>query len=354
MGCLQRSVEMPMFDYEKLLFGALQEHKHIWILKATGLGITEFFLRYIAWKCLFNDDLKGSHICLITGPRIELAITLIDRLKKLFHKLNVYSENKETVLILNQVRIEAFPSHHLNTMRGLPHVSFILLDEGDFLPKGEQQEVRDVIERYIGKSNPHIVLVSTPNSPTSLFAQIDKEDPSIYYKLKLDYTFGLGKIYTPEEIEEAKKSISFPREYDLQFLGLLGNTFHSNDIQRAIELGSRYDSDLVQQSTQKVLGIDPGWGSSAFGLCLLEFVDGVIHVRLAHQEYDRNQNICQVSFFGLDFYRMAITLVNLIPFVIYQGLLLIVLSLILLQVLIPLVASDLVYVFVGRGRSRQL
>jgi hypothetical protein len=45
-------------------------------------------------------------------------------------------------------------------MRGLPNVSFILLDEADFFPPGQQQQAdaRDVSERYIAKSNPYIVM----------------------------------------------------------------------------------------------------------------------------------------------------------------------------------------------------
>jgi hypothetical protein len=38
-------------------------------------------------------------------------------------------------------------------MRGLPNVSFTLLDEADFFPPGQQQDARDVSERYIAKSN---------------------------------------------------------------------------------------------------------------------------------------------------------------------------------------------------------
>jgi hypothetical protein len=34
--------------------------------------------------CLRDDKLKGSQVCIITGPRIDLAITLIKRLKGLF------------------------------------------------------------------------------------------------------------------------------------------------------------------------------------------------------------------------------------------------------------------------------
>jgi late competence protein required for DNA uptake (superfamily II DNA/RNA helicase) len=113
-------------------------------------------------------------MCIVTGPRIDLAIVLIDRMKKLFAGISANGlvtkfDTKETVIELNNVKIEAFPSHHLDTIRGLPNVSFILLDEADFFPPGQQQDARDVSERYIAKSNPYIVMVSTPNVPEGLF-----------------------------------------------------------------------------------------------------------------------------------------------------------------------------------------
>jgi hypothetical protein len=49
-------------------------------------------------------------------------------------------------------------------MRGLKDVSFIYLDEADFFPPGQQQDARDVSERYIAKSNPYMVMSSTPNA----------------------------------------------------------------------------------------------------------------------------------------------------------------------------------------------
>ena len=175
----KNGTDKPLYDYEKIIFDSLSRsiiisnnvtptpspttsrnyNKHLWIKKATGLGITEFMLRYMAWLCLKDTKLTGSQMCIVTGPRIELAITLIDRLKKLFTNITVTFTNEETVLELNGVRIEAFPSHHLDSMRGLPNVSFILLDEADFFPPGQQQDARDVSERYIGKTNPYIVLV---------------------------------------------------------------------------------------------------------------------------------------------------------------------------------------------------
>jgi hypothetical protein len=66
-------------------------------------------------------------------------------------------------------------SHHLDTVRGLPNVSFILLDEADFFSTGQQQaDARDVSERYIAKSNPYIVMVSIPNAPDGLFERLKR------------------------------------------------------------------------------------------------------------------------------------------------------------------------------------
>ena len=269
-----------------MLYHRLQQYKHIWIKKSTGLGVTEFMLRYIAWLCLKDDSLMGSQMRIVTGPRIELAITLIDRMKSLFQQ--TIFDSKESVIELNGVHIEAYPSHHLDSMRGLKDVSFIYLDEADCFPPGQQQDARDVSERYIAKSNPWIVMVSTPNAPEGLFERIEQEpeDICLYKRLLLDYTYGLGKIYTQEEIDAAKQSPSFEREYNLKYLGLIGNVFHTKDIEAAIEKGKQQQFSKLNSYTQKSIGLDPGFGSSNFGVCITELVDGQVSVLVA-EEYQR-------------------------------------------------------------------
>jgi hypothetical protein len=176
-------------------------------------------------------------------------------------------------------------------MRGLPNVSFILLDEADFFPPGQQQDARDVSERYIAKSNPYIVMVSTPNAPEGLFERIEKEseDTCLYKRIFLDYTYGIGKIYTAQEIEKAKQSPSFEREYNLKYLGKIGNVFHIQDIEAAIENGRNYNPDNFipyYSSTSRSMGIDPAYGSSAFGIVVTEWVDGIVQIMHA-EEYHR-------------------------------------------------------------------
>jgi late competence protein required for DNA uptake (superfamily II DNA/RNA helicase) len=130
----------------------------------------------MAWLCLKDNALSGSQMYIVTGPRIDLAIALIDRIKKLFASTNskglTVFDTKETVIELNGVKIEAFPSHHLDAMRGLPNVSSILLDEADFFPAGQQADARDVSDRYIAKSNPYIVMVSTPNTTQNIWVRL--------------------------------------------------------------------------------------------------------------------------------------------------------------------------------------
>ena len=143
------------------------------------------------------------------------------------------------------------------------------MDEADFFPPEQQQDARDVSERYIAKSNPYIVMISTPNAPDGLFKRIEKESENVclYKRIFLDYTYGIGKIYTAEEIEKAKQSPSFEREYNLKYLGKIGNVFHTKDIEAAIEMGKKYKPDTfnLYAFTDRSMGIDPGYGSSAFG-----------------------------------------------------------------------------------------
>jgi hypothetical protein len=46
------NIQKPLFEYQQTIYNSLQNHRHLWILKSTGLGISEFFLRYMAWLCL--------------------------------------------------------------------------------------------------------------------------------------------------------------------------------------------------------------------------------------------------------------------------------------------------------------
>ena len=195
----------------------------------------------MAWLCSSKTILQEYSNVHCNRANIDLATKLIKRLKAIFsNKLGIYFTNKETVLDLNGCQIEAYPSNQLDSFRSLTNPKFIFLDEADMFRKGEQEDVRHVSERYIGKSNPYIVMVSTPTGSLFYKIEAEPEDTCIYKRLKLDYTYGLGKIYTQEEIERARHSPSFDREYRCQFSGFIGNLFSPLLIDRAVKLGELF------------------------------------------------------------------------------------------------------------------
>lgn len=269
------------------------KNNHVWVKKATGLGVTELILRLMLWLCVRDNRYQNSQMCIVTGPGIDVALGLIKRMKRIFENINIFIENKETVLEVNGVMIKAFPSNHLSTYRGLTSPKFIFLDEGDFIKENEIQEVRDTTERYIAKSKPYIVMVSTPNKPDLLFQQIEQEpdDKCIYHRMFFNYQWGLNKMFTQEEIDLQKSSPGFDREYDLKYAGKIGNVFSIQDIERAIELGEQYKDLEIAQDRLHFAGCDEGFGSSKTAIYIGELMEyegeaGIIRI-IFGKEYDR-------------------------------------------------------------------
>jgi hypothetical protein len=270
VGCPQKDgYDMPLLPYQKTLRDSLQSHKHIWIKKSRGIGCSEFLLRYITWSCL-ETFLPNSRVCIVTGPRIDLAENLIARFKGLFGNI-VFQKDRtaSTVTFLNGVKVEAFPSHHADTMRGLDNVKFIMSDESDLYPPFKQKEVRAVMEGYIGKPNsdPYIVLVSTPKAPGGLMQQIELEQDSLYHKLFFDYHYSLEgpyPIYSQEQIDKARLSPEFPREYELQYLGLVGNVFSQASMESCQKI--EYRPDNVNKNARKTIGLDPSFARGSLVL----------------------------------------------------------------------------------------
>jgi hypothetical protein len=282
----RNSLPLPLFDYESNVYNEWQDNKQLWIKKATGLGISEFFLRLMLWLCVRDDAYQNTQMCIVTGPNIDLAKKLIGRIKRMVVDLSLFQRETDYALEVNACLIQAYPSHNLGSYRSLTAPKFILIDEGDFFPSGQLEDVRHVAERYIAKSSPWIVMVSTPNKPGGLFEQIEneQEDSCIYKRLYLPYTLGVGKIYSQEEIDKAKRSPSFEREYNLKYGYGLGNIFLPTEIDFATKI--KYNPSSINHACPISMGIDPGFGSSKFGFCILMLEDDIIKVVYA-KEFER-------------------------------------------------------------------
>ena len=268
--------KLEYFDYEEELTKILENNKKLWVKKATGLGITEWTIRWIAWNCLKDDYWKDTQVdvtaVIITGANQDLTNKVVGRIKSLF---NHEFKTKESVCILNGCRIEAFPTNHLSPARGL-NPKIVMLDECDFFPNRYQDEARTVAERYIPKTNPHIFMISTPNLPGGLFERMEDEEDNGYVMKHMDYTVGLNKVFKPEDIETAKRSPSFEREYNLKY------GFGTGDIYEGIE-------NILGEYDLQVLGGrggcygDPAFGSSNFGVLGAEIRDGLLYITEANE-----------------------------------------------------------------------
>jgi hypothetical protein len=307
----------PFFEYEKVLWDDFEKslngespQRLFAVLKATGIGMTEYIIRVMAWMAVSSGKYHGARFAIIAGIRMIIAEGVIDRFVNLFHRfpfLGIKAAKARTMV--NHVLIEAFPAVNLDAMRSFHNLAFVFVDEADFFRKSLQKTIRTVIERYIAKTNPFVYLVSTPDKPYGLFYELFREqteDQCIYKRYEFDYTWGEGTIFTRKEITDQKGSNSFQQEYNLQFGGSVGNLFSEKAIMKnvlndseaeSIQFAPYYTYSAIDYENNdgpnyiaRSLGIDPGFGrnpkagvGSYTGLCLTQFRNGRIEVLYAEE-----------------------------------------------------------------------
>jgi hypothetical protein len=283
------------YDYEQNIIDLLENKTHyLAILKAVGLGISTLSLMWIIWRCIRDDCWSGKNVNIVVGPNFDLALRMIKRIRDMFEEHHgIIIESKMSKIIINDVTIEAFPANHLSSFRSLEKPICTYFSEADFFEKSQAMEARQVAERYIpkaGKDHYYILMESTANQPDNMLDTLfrEKEDSCLYTRLTLDYLCGLkAGIYTQEDVDQLRKSPAFDREMCCKFSGLIGNVFSTTSIDAAVANGSNYlppeSIDDVNFHTQKSMGLDPAWGSSAFGIVICQRKDKFIEVLEAMQ-----------------------------------------------------------------------
>jgi len=251
-------IDHPMLDYEKEWYDALYQNRYLWVKKATGMGATTFFLGLMAWMCLKDDHYNGASMGIVTGPRIDIAKEEVKRIPQLFRNIDYKPHTAGANIILNGCTIHAYPSHTFDTARGLEKVRLFFIDEGDFFPKTQQLIVRGIVERYEAKTHPYVIFNSTANLPGGLYETMETESDSIYTRIFSLVDKGIRDgIYTDYEITEAKKSLSYAREYEGQYGIGIGNIFNYKLLDEITE-----SYPLQPSGGIRILNIDPAFGSS--------------------------------------------------------------------------------------------
>jgi hypothetical protein len=147
----------------------------------------------------------------------------------------------------------------------------------------EGESLREICEYYPSKCpGVFIALVSSANLPGGLFQKIEEDPKAIYKKIFIPYWKTVGKIYSQEEIEQARKSSGFERNFNLHYGYGISNLFLESAINKCIV---DYLDPTAEQLASSVIsiGCDEGWGSSKFGLCATSIIGSKIRVLVAVQ-----------------------------------------------------------------------
>lgn len=276
----------PIFDYEELIFNTIEQNQNIWIKKARGIGVTTFLIRYLVWKVLYSNELDGKSIFIISGTREEFANYVKKKMEDLFLPRfpNVIFDSKYTELWINKTWIKVMPTKNIKDVRGYMDVAYLFIDEADHFDKSIQEELESAITAYEEKSKGKTIMVSTPNAPGGLFERIERDPNSKYKKLFLGYELGLGKIYDPEYIAQKKLEPEFEREYNLKYLGLVGNLFSPSHVDKAVALGERFKNLPINPYAIHSIGVDPGFGSSNTAVVATEFLKEEAKIRVVFSQ----------------------------------------------------------------------
>lgn len=91
-----------------MILGSKSRKNHITGTKV--LGVTEFFLRLMAWLCtsIDNDtmcEFRKSQMCIVTGPNIDITTKLIKRMKQIFERKLSVSHCKTIIMIFREIGI---------------------------------------------------------------------------------------------------------------------------------------------------------------------------------------------------------------------------------------------------------
>lgn len=270
-----------MYKYEEEYLEALDNYRQVAVFKASKLGITEFTILWMLHQCFTNKFFTGKEVMIVTGPNVDLAKDLIGRAKQILQTRGLpYSDQGSYGFSVNGSRVRAYPSNNISAMRGQPKVAMVFGDEAAFFGHKDDTDVIETCERYVGSDGGWLVFVSTAGKEAAgFFYDILEDSASPYKKIEMYYERGLEKhpqtntsMYQLEFINEAMKLRSFDREYCGVWAADSGDIFPQEALDRCCK--DEYDIHADDDSFDRIIGVDPGYGSSQYGIVAVQRFKG--------------------------------------------------------------------------------
>lgn len=319
---------LQLTDYQLEVWNALLEYKRVLAIKGQKIGlstsqlIADFQLAILPSKlslsCRGYDQLllaqtvqhAKEHLRTLRKLIIEskYANYLIDRpvdleqddisLKRLIRD----EQTKQSVLFIRNPDNERQPSRiialgldNAGAIQSWKNVKHIHISD----PTAAIGDVSEALGYAISRlaNTDGSMVIETPPSPPQgpiydlwlKYRAKTKLKPGDFkvFEIPADRAVAAG-VMTREHLdsERERDPVNFERLYLAKFTAHFGNVFSSTVIEKAIELGKRYDPDKVNQSAEKSQGIDEGFGSSKFGIVVVQRIDDILQVILA-DEHER-------------------------------------------------------------------
>ncbi len=233
--------EHSIYPYELDYYTKVKDHRLVIVNKATGIGMTEITLRLMLHAAL-TWNLSNKRLCIVSGTRLEHARELLNRLEGIIIRRQrwlIKYKDCSSLRLFNGCFFKVYPAANIDSIRGLDDIGFIFVDEAAFFRLKEQDSVREAIERYIAKTHPFIVWISTPRGKAGAFYEIYAdalEGKNGYYALTLPYVVALNTLLDERYIELQKriKGRLFRQEYCCEFLESDDSIFSEDDIKDLI------------------------------------------------------------------------------------------------------------------------
>lgn len=261
---------LPIFNWQEKLWRELEKEQDNLILKAGGIGGSEFKLRQIGHHICSLRDYYNTQVPIVVGPERGLAQIMIKRFKDLFP---FQIQNDKNTCELNNTWLHVFAAKNIGSTRSLKNPRDVILEEFDYFPVNDMRNVLETVFRYLVKSGAKVTAITTPNQPFG-YAYTLEENPGTMHIIKLHYEVALGTIFSLMMIELQRLKFGFEREFCLMYGGTTGNYFNPADIDATVD-----EYELIpHKETTNIMGIDSGWKTSYFAIMIMSFIAGKLYV----------------------------------------------------------------------------
>lgn len=301
---------------------AIQDYRRVVLIKSQKIGIsTSILMTDFQLAILPSTDYRScrGYEILVVAQSLDAARQHIDTLRRMISNSDVYRDylitEPMTEVGLNRDEVSKVERLYIynpdnprrptriigrgpkeRTLWSWKNVKHVHMSDIAVVNEDYTGAVHTVLTRLANTDGS--MVIETPPSPQGPTGKIydiwqkahdktDLENPEgQFHPIQLDYRAAVAaNVISEDMIKEYKQQFGseFARYFEAQWIAGGGNVFDPKDIERAELLGKKVDYHNFVGDAGKVMGIDPGFGSSKFGIVVSQLNNGMAEVIYARE-----------------------------------------------------------------------